>query len=148
MQIRPFASALARGIAVIVTLSCMAGWTTRVPDLRDSARGANHQYEQLVIILPTHQTTVFDNAGHVDVKLLMSPALALAEGDTIELFFDGAPAATARKTATGFVLEKIERGSHQLQARIVNQAGQTVIASEPVTFFMWQASRQFPNRRQ
>ena len=118
-----------------------------VHDLRDTVRGLNHQVEQLVIIVPTDQTTVFDNAGRLDVRILMSPALPLAEGDAVELYLDGVPAAAAIKTATGFVLEKIERGNHQLQARIVNQAGQTVIASEPVTFFMWQASRQFPNRR-
>jgi hypothetical protein len=127
-------------------LACLCGWSSLRMDLRDGAHAGNHQYEQIVILAPQDQATVFDNAGHVDIQILISPALALAQEHKLELYLDGQPALMARTIPAGFALDGLDRGGHWLQARIVNAAGETVIASEPVQFFMWQASRRIPNR--
>jgi hypothetical protein len=108
-------------------------------------RAPNHRYEQLVIAQPQDQSTVFDNSGRVPVSIVISPALSLAPGEQLQLFLDGRP---VTPTQDGdLALENVDRGSHQLQARIVDRGGATLIQSEPVTFFMWQASRNFPSRR-
>ena len=94
---------------------------------------------------PANEATVFDNAGNVEVKLALSPALDIAAGDRIALLLDGQQAAL--QSATQFRLSAVVRGEHRLEARIVDRSGNTVIASAPLEFHLWQASRLFPNRR-
>lgn len=115
-------------------------------DLRDAVRAPNHRYEQIVIMSPHDQETVFDNTGHLDIEILMSPATSLEDHESVEIYLDGRPASRAVPTPTGFSIDQIDRGSHWLQARIADASGRTVIASAPVQVFMWQASRLFPNR--
>ena len=116
-------------------------------DLRDAPPAENHRYVQLAIVSPHDEDTVFDNGGSVAVTILMAPPGPLDGGDRVELYVDGRRADEATATATGFQLAGIERGAHWLQARIANADGRTVLASAPVQFFLWQASRHFPNRR-
>lgn len=100
---------------------------------------------QLVIRHPGNETTVFDNEGAVPVEIEISPALTLGPGDRIELFLDGEP--VRQRNGNAFALVGIERGTHRLQARIVDAGGGTIVESDPVTFHMWQASRLFPGRQ-
>jgi hypothetical protein len=44
-------------------------------------------------------------------------------------------------------LDGIDRGSHSLQAVLLDANGNRIAASAPVTFYMWHASRLFPNRK-
>ncbi|HEX2530232.1 MAG TPA: hypothetical protein VHK70_02040 [Burkholderiaceae bacterium] len=109
------------------------------------ARALNSTYEQLVIMSPADESTVFDNSGRVPVQILVSPVLALNPGDRVELFLDGRP--VARQAGKPFELEGVVRGTHRLDARIVDATGAVVIEANPVTFYMWQASRLFPSRQ-
>ncbi len=102
-------------------------------------------YTSIAIVQPANEATVFDNAGKVEVKVALSPAPDLDAGDRIALLLDGQQAAL--QSATQFRLSGVVRGEHRLEARIVDGNGNTVIASAPVKFHLWQASRLFPNRR-
>jgi hypothetical protein len=94
----------------------------------------------LVIVQPKDQSTVFNNNGDVEVRLGVEPGTAA--GEHIELLLDGQP-----QHEQGHVLHHVDRGTHRLQARVVDSSGHSVIESKPVTFYLWQASRRFPSRR-
>lgn len=129
---------LIRPLRYVLALALLAGMAA------GPTRAQNHRYEQIAIAQPQDQATVFNNGGHVDVRILVSPAPP-APGDRVELFLDGRP--VPFDDAHGFALDNVDRGTHTLQARIVDAGGTQLIASSPVTFFMWQASRNFPSRR-
>jgi len=114
------------------------------PVTQPQARTAS-AYVSIAIVQPANEATVFDNAGNVEVKVAASPALDFGAGDRIALLLDGPQAAL--QSTMQFRLSAVVRGEHTLEARIVDRNGSTVIASAPVKFQLWQASRLFPNRR-
>ena len=102
-------------------------------------------YAQVRIIQPEDQGTVRDNQGHVDARVALEPNLR--EGHAVQFVLDGEPrGAPARSTSQR--LTEVHRGEHRLQARVVDGAGNTLAESEPVTFYMHQASRLMPGRQQ
>ena len=108
------------------------------------AAQAQQRYGRIAITQPQDGATVFNNAGHVNVGIRISPAPELAPGDRIELLLDGNR--IARAQGEQFTLDSVDRGEHRLQARIVGRDGDTVLESGPVTFYLWHASRRFPSR--
>jgi len=101
----------------------------------------------IAITQPRDQSTVFDNSGDVEVRLSIAPAPGTAADEHIELLLDGQPQPPQPPQEQGYVLHHVDRGAHRLQARIVDDRGRTLIESSPVTFYLWQASRNFPSRR-
>ena len=93
------------------------------------------------IFKPKHEETVHDNSGNVSVEIMA----LLDPGHTIRLLIDGDRAAPDSRDLT-FRLQGVDRGEHTLQALVLDERGNVVSRSKPVTFFMWQASIQFPNR--
>jgi hypothetical protein len=93
------------------------------------------------ILQPTPEETVHDNSGNVTVEIMAK----LDSGQRIRLLIDGSNAAPDSRDLT-FNLNGINRGEHTLQALILNANGAAVSRSDKVVFYMWQASRQFPNR--
>lgn len=105
-------------------------------------RAPGSRYEAIEIVQPQDESTVFDNSGHVEVRIRVSPAAELAPGDRMMLFLD-----EHAVVPKGQALEHVVRGEHRLQARILDSSGRSVIDSKPITFYLWQASRNFPSRR-
>ncbi|MGP1677714.1 MAG: hypothetical protein ACTS6J_11215 [Burkholderiales bacterium] len=102
-------------------------------------------YDAILVVQPANDATVFDNGGNVDVTVAISPALRTDAGDRITLLLDRRP--TLVHSATQFKLNGVARGEHTLEARVTDGRGNTLLASKPVKFHMWQASRLFPSRR-
>jgi hypothetical protein len=136
---RNTATGLMRGTLCIASLSAAAllpigaSAQQRAPDSR---------YEAIEIVQPQDKSTVFDNSGHVEVRIRMSPGAEPAPGDRMMLFLD-----EHAVVPKGQALEHVVRGEHRLQARILDSSGRSVIESKPITFYLWQASRNFPSRR-
>lgn len=105
-------------------------------------RALDSRYEAIEIVQPQDGSTVFDNSGHVEVQIRVSPGAELAPGDRMMLFLD-----EHAVVPEGQALEHVERGEHRLQARILDNSGRSVIESKPIKFYLWQASRNFPSRR-
>lgn len=105
-------------------------------------RAPDSRYDAIEIVQPQDETTVFDNGGHVEVQIRVSPATELATGDRMILFLD-----EHAVVPKGQALDHVERGEHRLQVRILDSNGRNVIESKPITFYLWQASRNFPSRR-
>lgn len=102
-------------------------------------------YDALRIAVPADEETVHDNNGDVRVIVRVSPPLDAQAGDRIVLLLDGHPAASGRTTR--YELEDVDRGTHNLQAQVAAADGSVLEASPVVTFYMWRASRLFPNRQ-
>lgn len=102
-------------------------------------------YDSIFVVTPKNEETVFDNGGSVQVTVMLSPALHSAAGDRILILVDGVVAAQGEEPH--LQVSGLVRGAHTLEARVVSSDGTSVISSAPVTFYMWQASRLFRNRR-
>lgn len=111
-------------------------------DTSAQQRAPDSRYEAIEIMQPQDESTVFDNTGHVEVHVRVSPASELAPGDRMILLLD-----EHAVVPNGQALDHIKRGEHRLQARIVDNSGRSVIESKPIRFYLWQASRNFPSRR-
>lgn len=103
-------------------------------------------YTAISIVQPGDNATVHNNQGTLEVSLAVSPALQIERDHRIRMFLDGKIVAEARPTAQ-FSLIDIERGTHTLQAAVIDKSGRPLMTSEPITFHMWQASALFPARQ-
>ena len=102
-------------------------------------------YQSVRIVAPNPDATVHDNGGSLSVTLVLQPPLDRKAGDRIVLLLDNK--AIARGAEARFQLSGIDRGSHRLQAQVTAADGTVLVASPPVSFQMWRASRLFPGRR-
>lgn len=106
------------------------------------------KYESLAITQPKNEQTIWNNPGNFSVVISVSPPLS--SNDKLVLLLDGEPVkeSTAENIEElSFHLENIDRGTHLLQAKIVNKEGQPVITSDTVTVQLHQTSVNRPARR-
>ncbi|MFN3236786.1 MAG: DUF4124 domain-containing protein [Pseudomonadales bacterium] len=88
-------------------------------------------YERLEILSPQHESAFRNNAGNITVQIAIEPALQA--NHTLELILDG-QVAKAQKAGGPILLENVDRGTHQFQARIIeDQSGETLQTSNSVT---------------
>jgi len=86
---------------------------------------------------------VFMNTFTVPASLRVAPALR--PGHRVVLSLDGKPLSNQPATATSFVLNDVERGTHTLSAAIQDASGNEICRSGSVTFHVRQPSRLAPN---
>ena len=89
------------------------------------------RYTSMEIVQPQPDATVRSNDGKVPVSIALEPALQ--QGHSVKLFLDGQPI-SGTFDALAIELAGVERGSHSLQASVVNPSGQRMIESSPVRF--------------
>ncbi|MFV8834988.1 DUF4124 domain-containing protein [Aquisalimonas sp.] len=122
--------------------------TPRRPSGDPSASGDNgdngSRYDHVRIVHPTDEGTVRDNQGLVDVQLELSPALRAEH--RVQFLFNGEPQGEPSRSLEARLTE-VHRGEHQVAARVLNEAGAVIAETEPVTFYMHQASRLLPGRQ-
>lgn len=98
----------------------------------------------LEVVQPAPGTTVFSNPGNVAVHV--RSGAPLTGGQRFELWVDGAPLPPASPSGR-FEVTGLPRGEHSVRAFVLDGRGRAVEVSPPVTFYVWKASRLFPNRR-
>jgi ABC-type uncharacterized transport system auxiliary subunit len=108
-----------------------------------SAQQPSPALRTITITAPADDDTVHSNVGNVRVAVTVAPRLAANE--TIVISLDDREA--ARGTRRHLQLSGIERGTHLLQARLLDAKGNTLAQSDVVTFHLWQASRLFPSQK-
>lgn len=92
---------------------------------------------QLAITQPANEETVHNNLGEVLVRV---QAAGATPGSRVRLFVDGAQQPQDQGGGV-FVLRGALRGAHVLRAELIDAQGNLVAAAQPVTFYLWQASR-------
>jgi hypothetical protein len=93
------------------------------------------RYERFEVTAPTAEETLWNIAGVLNVSLALTPALQ--PGHRIRVYYDGSPQLVA---GTSFQLQGVWRGAHNLQAEVLDEAGNTLIRS-PVNRFYVQQTR-------
>lgn len=97
------------------------------------------QYKVLKITSPADGDAIEDAAGNLSVSVSVEPALS--PGHKIALFVDG------NKTGEGggsFNLQNVDRGTHSLSAAILDNAGNELIRSGPVSVTLHRHSKLHP----
>ncbi|MDD5250340.1 MAG: hypothetical protein PHY45_15260 [Rhodocyclaceae bacterium] len=101
-------------------------------------------YRSLRIVAPADQATIHSNEGKLEVAVALTPPLDVAAGDRVALTLDGKAAADA--AAVSIDLASLPRGTHTIEAAVVDRDGRVLLRADPVTVYLWHASRLFPNR--
>jgi hypothetical protein len=100
-------------------------------------------YASLIVASPSSDQIIDDPGGTVTVSLAVEPPLRTREGDAVRLNLDGQTLDT-RYTGSEIAIPGVPRGTHTLQAQVVDRAGTVLISSAPVTFHMHAPSSQAP----
>jgi hypothetical protein len=112
---------------------------TSTTSATDSSAPTTVTYTVLDVISPAEQETFRNIAGNLTVELAIYPPLAAAH--RIDVILDGTHVALGARSLEVTVPE-VFRGQHTLQAVIVNEAGQELVRSKTVTFFVQQTGLQ------
>ena len=97
---------------------------------------AGDTYSRLEIVSPENDSVIQGN--NVTVSVALEPPLNLRTGHYLELRLDGNEAASG--SGLQFTLSNLERGTHTLDMAVVDQSGNRLIISPPVSFTIYQQS--------
>jgi len=93
------------------------------------------RYESLEIVAPAPEETLWNIDGVLNVSLAVNPALQ--PGHQVRIYFDGNPRTVS---GTSFQIDEVYRGVHNIQAEILNEAGEMQTRSLPNRFYVQQTS--------
>lgn len=113
------------------------GMSRDAPEAAESTP-APPPYESLRVVRPAEQSTYRNIGGQLPVTLSLSPALK--PGHKLRVYFDGQPIANWPERLLSFTLTDVYRGEHNLRAEVIGVDGETIVASDPVTFFVHQTN--------
>ncbi len=114
------------------------------PD-KAAAKGDSNSYERLEIWQPQPDEVFNNTANTVPVRLRLDPALR--PNHFIWLYLDGKRVDGLSDKGDSFELKEVWRGSHTLTAVITDNAGKTILSSQPVTFHVRQTNLLSPGSR-
>ena len=95
------------------------------------------QYDRLTILAPANEETVRENAGNVTVAIALTPPLRA--GDQLVLYMDG-NRSPVRAQGTSFRLENVNRGTHTIGVRVLDDAGRIAAEAETSIFHLQRVS--------
>jgi hypothetical protein len=107
----------------------------RRPDKTAKEEPGVFRYTGLSIVSPAAEETLWNIEAVLNVSVALSPALQ--SGHRLRVYFDGTP---QEVSSTSFQLQEVYRGAHNLQAEVVDQAGNVLIRSQPSRFYVQQTS--------
>lgn len=99
-----------------------------------------YKYNSLKIVSPVADQTIRHNTGMVVVQVIIDPVFQKNLKHRLEVLLDGKP--HGGKTGS-LSLKNVHRGSHTLQARVLDKEGHVLISSSSVTFQMRRFSTLF-----
>jgi hypothetical protein len=92
-------------------------------------------YDSITIASPGAEQTLWNIEGLLNVSVAVSPELQ--QGHRIRVYFDGD---TRDVSGTSFQLLEVHRGTHSLQAEVVDQTGRVIMRSSASRFYVQQNS--------
>ncbi|MEX2489804.1 MAG: hypothetical protein WD356_09810 [Pseudomonadales bacterium] len=101
-------------------------------------------YKRLRITAPGNDESIRSNPGNVEVSYEISPSPA--DGHTLQLLMDGAVYREIRGPGP-LQLANVDRGTHRLQVRIVDENDEVVKISPAVTIHLLRHSIRHPQGR-
>ena len=107
----------------------------RRADSADKDDSGAFRYTSLSIASPAAEETLWNIEATLSVSVALNPALQ--RGHRLRVYFDGTP---QEVSSTSFQLQEVYRGAHNLQAEVVDEAGNVLIRSQPSRFYVQQTS--------
>lgn len=105
----------------------------------------NFKYDVLAIDMPKNDEAVRANAGNINVVVAITPNLQTRH--SVQLKLDGQNKGQ-QQSVPYFTMTEVARGTHQLQAVIVDkETGEEIQSSEAISFHTLRASRLNNKRR-
>ena len=101
----------------------------------DEPEPESFQYESLAVASPAAEQTLWNIEGVLNVSLALSPALR--PGHQVRVYFDGQ---LQEVSGLSFQLQQVYRGTHNLQAEVLDENGRLMIRSQPSRFYVQQTS--------
>jgi hypothetical protein len=98
-------------------------------------------YRSMAWVTPVHDAAVRANGGSFEVAVALTPDLQ--PGHRIEILLDGV--VVGRAAATTVTTTAVDRGSHQLEARVLDDAGTTLMTLPAITIHVLRHSVRAPN---
>lgn len=95
-------------------------------------------YERLEIVQPRNGTSI--PPGQLDMVVQVGISPELQPGHRIAILMDGKRVARPA-AATSIRIDDLERGSHRIEARVIDDDGRLVARSKPVNIYVHRASR-------
>jgi hypothetical protein len=99
-------------------------------------------YTAFEILSPAPGATFRNNGGSIPFELALSPELR--PNDEIRFFMDGTEVVEGRSISV--TLDNVDRGAHTVYAEVVDEQGQRLVRSDPVSFHLHRTS--IPSRGQ
>ena len=97
-------------------------------------------YTRLEIMSPEAEETLWNLGGELTVNVAVTPELRPAH--RLLLLYDGEQAGISRSSSSGFTVTNVFRGTHSVQAVIIDAANTPVMRSQAVQFYVQQTSVQ------
>lgn len=111
------------------------------PEDEDEAQQRDVPDYQIRIVAPANDESIWVNNGDVTVSMIVEPTLDAERGDQVILRLDGEPVSEPRNSTT-FQLNNLSRGTHSLNATVVDSNGVALTSTGTVTFHLHRASIQ------
>lgn len=102
---------------------------------------ANFRYNTLTIVYPENETTL-RNTGDISISAAVAPQLKKKHQVR---FTDNGQTVAEPTDNLSIQLKNLSRGSHQLQAQILDEKGKVLISSSPVTIYVHRKSTLHKN---
>jgi len=97
-------------------------------------------YKTFRITTPLDEATIRENAGNIEVNIALLPGLDQKAGHRIALTLDDR-LIRSPSASTHILLKNLNRGTHKLQALIVDNQDNTLMRSPVITFHLFRFSR-------
>jgi len=107
-------------------------------------KAAVPHYDSVSIVSPANEATLHDNTGNISVSVQVTPPLRTDLGHKLELSLDGVPQGAAGM-ATQFSLSNVDRGTHNLQASVLDKDGHTLASGSSVFYLHRHSILTAPN---
>jgi len=91
---------------------------------------ADAPYTQFAIVSPTDDQAVRSNGGEVSVSISVDPGLHAKHAIVVTV--DGQP--IGKGSSTSLTLQNLPRGTHTVQAAVVDDKGKEIVRSKTITF--------------
>jgi len=109
--------------------------TTQAAQQDDTAAPLVFKYENIEVVAPAPEETLWNIEGVLNVALRVTPALR--PEDQVRVYFDGEQQLVR---GTNFQIQEVWRGVHNIQAEIVDSTGRLMARSLPNRFYVQQNS--------
>lgn len=100
-------------------------------------------YQSVEVLSPVNDETIWDNTGNLTVRVSLTPALQESLGHKIVILVDGKKISDGA-AALEFHLSNLDRGTHTVQATVLDAGGQQLAESTPITFHLKKHSVLLP----